>query len=376
MNLQEAKNFVAHFVTGDYTPEEYASFLGWLRGASLDELNAIADEHEALHESWSLPVGAPSPEWVAMLEGKLDRVVEHPAESPEVLVANVFSGDVLSSGGTPVRRIGADRFTRRRTWITAASVIVLLSGGTILYLQQHNENRESKINGQNAFSSKGFTQSTINPRGSGEKQLVLADGSKVWLNAASTLRYPASFGSRERVVELSGEAFFEVAQNSATPFRVLIKDAEVEVLGTHFNINAFEDEPVSKTTLIDGAVKMQSGSHEIILHPGQQVAIAYASGASSSQEGGNPVVTTVDASAVLGWRNGNLEFTNADLPTVMRAVQRYYNVEVQYASNLPEKTISCGFRRQDGLVHVLKLLESLFDLRFINNDGKTVTVTR
>ncbi len=109
MNLKEAKNFVAQFVTGDYTPEEYATFLQWLRGASLDELNTIADEHEALHESWSLPSAEPSPVWVTQLEGKLDRL-----ESKEM-------GEV-----TPVRWIGAGGFTRRKAWIAAASVIVPL----------------------------------------------------------------------------------------------------------------------------------------------------------------------------------------------------------------------------------------------------------
>jgi ferric-dicitrate binding protein FerR (iron transport regulator) len=355
MNLKEAQHFVAQFVTGDYTPEEYATFLQWLRGASLEELNAIADEHEALHENWSLPPVAPSPEWVAMLEGKLDK-----AGVDEVVEV------------TPVRRIGAGGFTHRKAWIAAASVIVLLTAGAVLYKNQHEEsNIQGKTKSQAAVAPV-FSQSVVNPRGGNPMEATLPDGSKVWLNAASTLKYTADFGSHERLVALSGEAFFEVAQNSNKPFRVLIKDAEVDVLGTHFNIMAYDDEPVSRTTLIDGAVKVGSGSQEKTLHPGQQAEIAYSSPGVESRF---TVISEVDAGIVLKWRSGGYKFNNADVRTVMRAVSRYYNVRVIYGQDLPEKSISAGFRRQDSLSHVLKILEGFFNLHFIN-DGNIVTVTR
>src|ERR1700748_2145232 len=115
MSLQEAKQFVAHFVSGDYAPEEYATFLQWLRGASVVELNAIADEHEALHERWEMPVSGPSSEWIAMLEGKLDELGEEKDEVPVRYIQSRF-------GGT--RRIPG-----RRVWVAAASVVVLLSAG-------------------------------------------------------------------------------------------------------------------------------------------------------------------------------------------------------------------------------------------------------
>jgi transmembrane sensor len=358
MNLKEAQHFVAQFVTGDYTPEEYATFLQWLRGASLEELNSIADEHEAQHENWSLTPVAPSSEWVAMLEGKLDK-------------AGVGESDDESVEETPVRRIGAGGFTHRKAWIAAASVIVLLTAGAVLYKNQHEE---SIIKGQAPVSPIGpvFSQSIVNPRGGNAMQAVLPDGSKVWLNAASTLKYTADFGSHERLVALSGEAFFEVAQNSNIPFRVLIKDAEVDVLGTHFNIMAYDDEPVSRTTLIDGAVKVGSGSQEKTLQPGEQAEIAYSSPGVESRF---TVLSNVDAAIVLKWRNGGYKFNNADVRTIMRAVSRYYNVRVIYAQDLPEKSISAGFRRQDSLSHVLKILEGFFNLHFIN-DGNIVTVTR
>src|SRR5713226_2054542 len=112
MSLKEAKQFVAHFIAGGYTPEEYAAFLLWLKGATADELNAIADEHESLHERWSLPSEGPSPEWIAQLEAKLDRV-EDPA--------------------SPVRRIGSDRFAKKKVWFAAASILILVAAGTLVY---------------------------------------------------------------------------------------------------------------------------------------------------------------------------------------------------------------------------------------------------
>ena len=353
MSLQEAKQFVAHFVSGDYTPEEYATFLGWLRGATFEELNVIADEHESLHESWSLPVSEPSPEWVMMLEGKLDELGRKEYE-------------------TPIRHVGTRRVIHRRVWVAAASVVVLLSAGAILYTQRSQVDNHLATKGQGA-TAPVLSQTMENPAGGGQKELVLADGSKIWLNSASTLKYPAVFTGAERVVELSGEAYFEVTKSAGKPFRVLIKDAEVDVLGTHFNIMAYDNEPVSKTTLIDGAVQVESGGKQKELKPGDQALLRYAAVASGEPE---IEVTQVNVDAVLAWRKGNIDLANADVHTVMRALKRYYNIDIQYAQTVPDtKLFTGGLLLQDGLQHNLKLLEGFFELHF-KTDGKLVTVTR
>jgi ferric-dicitrate binding protein FerR (iron transport regulator) len=353
MSLQEAKYFVAHFVSGGYTPEEYATFLQWLRGASFDELNVIADEHESLHGSWSLPASEPSPEWVTMLEGKLDELGREVYEAP-------------------VRHVGIRRMIHRRVWVGAASVVVLLSAGAILYTQRsHVDNRLTK-NGHGA-AAPVLSQVMENPAGGGQKELVLADGSKIWLNAASTLKYPAVFTGAERVVELSGEAYFEVTKSAGKPFRVQIKDAEVEVLGTHFNIMAYDNEPVSKTTLIDGAVRVESGTKQMELKPGDQALVHYAAAGSGEAE---IEVVKVDADAALGWRKGNIDLKNADVHTVMRALKRYYNIDIQYAQTVPDtKLFTGGLILQDGLQHNLGIVGGFFELHF-KTDGKLVTVTR
>ena len=355
MSLQEAKQFVAQFIKGDYTPEEYAAFLRWLKGATLDELNEIADEHESNHDKWVAMAATPPADWVNGLEQKLDGVEE--------------------GSGALVRRFSPERWVRRRTWMAAASVIVLLSAGVYMFVRE-----ERKAPQAGAEALKVSLNSYMNPRGGDQKELILADGSKVWLNAESSLKFPNQFDGPERVVELSGEAFFEVTTNSNKPFRVKIKDAEVEVLGTHFNVMAYEDESISRTTLIEGSVRMESGggAEPVVLKPGEQAEIPYPS------PGVVPtikVVQVANTGAVLAWKNGFFQFDNDDLNTVMRTIRRAYNVEVQFDPNVPEAQITRTritgvFPRQQSLATTLNFLEHLkLGIHFKNDDGKSVRVT-
>jgi len=381
MSLQEAKQFVAHFATGDYTPAAYATFLQWLRAATVDELNTIADEHEALHERWPVPVDGPSSSptslWVAELEEKLD----------------VVSREMLEQGeGIPVRSMNlkSRSFSRRRVWIAAASVIVVLSAGGLWYTRQHaGQHEKSNISSQDQGLA-SLSQVISTPRGRGQKQLTalthfLPDGSRVWLNAASTLKYPLAFSGSERVVELSGEGFFEVAKNSAMPFRVRIKDAEVEVLGTRFNIMAYENDKVSRTTLIEGSVELidladqltdRSGgvggrSEQKALQPGQQAVMAYPS---PGIPGGIDIVTITEPNSAIAWKDGLLQFNSADLTTVMHTVERYYDVDIQFDQGMSGKLFTGSFPREDKLEHVLKVITSFYKLQY-KMDGKSVTVT-
>jgi ferric-dicitrate binding protein FerR (iron transport regulator) len=375
MSLLEAKQFVAHFVTGDYTPEEYATFLQWLRAATVDELNAIADGHEALHGSWSLPVDGPTSLWIAELEEKLDVV------SRELI--DVVPRELLErGGGVPVRRMNLKSldFSRRMVWVAAASVIVVLSAGGLWYTRQHaGQHEKSNISSQDQ-GRVSLSQVISTPRGRVQKQLTaltyfLPDGSRVWLNAASTLKYPLAFSGSERVVELSGEGFFEVSENSAMPFRVRIKDAEVEVLGTRFNIMAYENDKVSRTTLIDGAVRLERRSEQKELKPGQQAVMAYPSqGVHEKTEGGIDIVTITEPNSVIAWKEGLLQFNSADLTTVMHTVERYYDVDIQFDQSISGKSFTGSFPREDKLGHVLKIITSFYKLQY-KMDGKSVTVT-
>jgi len=192
--------------------------------------------------------------------------------------------------------------------------IKVVKAGAQLSYNDHNTSTEMLYN----------TIST--PRG-GQYQLVLADGSKVWLNAASSLKYPNAFTGDNRTVELTGEGYFEVAQNAKKPFHVKVNDMDVTVLGTHFNVNSYSDETSIKTTLLEGKVMVKNASDKVILDPGQQADL------SGSKMLVNKNVNTDD---VMAWKNGYFSFKDADLKTVMRQLSRWYNIEVVYEANNDE----------------------------------------
>ncbi|MES2109884.1 MAG: FecR domain-containing protein [Bacteroidota bacterium] len=167
------------------------------------------------------------------------------------------------------------------------------------------------------------------PRGK-QYSVVLPDGTKVWLNAASSLKYPTTFSGKDRKVELAGEAYFEVAHNKAKPFKVLTNGQTVEVLGTHFNIKAYADEPATWTTLLQGSVKVEDNrNHSALLIPGQQ--------AVSGNNGALQTLNKVDMDAVLDWKNGEFVFSGESLESIMRKVSRWYDAEVEYKDEALKK---------------------------------------
>jgi ferric-dicitrate binding protein FerR (iron transport regulator) len=253
-------------------------------------------------------------------------------------------------------------------WMSAASVVVLLSVGTFIYVQEKRSGTD-EVRSREKLLSMTYT----NPRGGGQKEFVLEDGSKVWLNAASVLKYPPHFTGSERLVELSGEAFFEVSGSSGNPFRVLIKDAEVEVLGTYFTIMAYEDEPASFTTLVEGAVKVTSGQMSKELKPGQQAEIAYSSPGVAP---GIIVHSEIDPKSVIAWRGGIYRFKGTELHTIMRELARVYDVTVQYQQDMAYPPINGMLDLNKSLDTALNQLEGsfLYKIHFTHN-GKTVIVS-
>ncbi|MDP9082083.1 MAG: FecR domain-containing protein [Bacteroidota bacterium] len=159
------------------------------------------------------------------------------------------------------------------------------------------------------------------PRG-GHYQVVLPDGSQVWLNAASSIRFPTAFTGKERKVEITGEAYFEVAKNKTLPFIVKVNSSEVRVFGTHFNVMAYTDEAAVKTTLLEGSVQFSNGSSSCMLKPGEQSEL--------NRSGQVKVVSGVDVDNVIAWKNNVFEFENADIEVVMRQLSRWYDVDVVY----------------------------------------------
>ena len=226
-----------------------------------------------------------------------------------------------------------------------------------------------KIGGQLSYDMEGKTAAVLyntisTPRG-GQYQLELADGSKVWLNSASSLRFPMAFSGDDRTVELTGEGYFEIAHNPAMPFHVMVGEMDVQVVGTQFNINSYSDEPSIKTTLLEGKVWVRKNNSQVYLNPGQQAIL-------SPGADGMRVSYDVNVEEVVAWKNGKFLFNSADIESIMRQVARWYDVEVEYQGKVNE-TVSGGLSRSENASQLLKILELAGKLDF-EIDGHKIVV--
>ncbi|MBB2149258.1 FecR family protein [Pedobacter gandavensis] len=202
------------------------------------------------------------------------------------------------------------------------------------------------------------------PKG-GQYQINLPDGTKVWLNAVSSLSYPAAFNGDKRTVKLIGEAYFEVAKNKKMPFVVSTNGQEVMVLGTHFNVNAYGDESQTKTTLLEGAVKVKLDNSEVtaVLKPGQQTIF----------KANQLEITPVDVEEAIAWKDGYFLFQDEDIRSIMRKIARWYDVDVVYDRNVSPKEIGGRISRHKSLNEVLKMLSNTDKFNF-KVEGRRVTV--
>ncbi|OQP59247.1 hypothetical protein A3860_37985 [Niastella vici] len=254
-----------------------------------------------------------------------------------------------------------------------------------------NKKEDGQIEYKSA-TSKRESEITYNllstPRG-GQYQLLLPDGSKVFLNAASSIRYPTTFSGNERRVEITGEAYFEIAHDAVKPFKVMVfpgeggsgRGGEVEVLGTHFNINAYGDEQPIVTTLLEGKIKITPV--EVV---GKQVATSQPStslkaykvllpGEEAQISSGADILIrkNVDTEAAVAWMKGFFDFHNANIKTVMKQVSRWYNVDIQYENAVPGQTFEGSLDRNIPLNELLDLMQKMGTTKF-QIEGRTIKV--
>lgn len=253
--------------------------------------------------------------------------------------------------------------TTDKVLLQEAGIRVVNKDGQLVYEQTGNS-KEVRYN--MLTTSRGQTYQT-----------VLSDGTKVWLNSQSSIRYPMMFNGDVRTVETSGEVYFEVApsiamlangQKGKRSFVVNAPGMDIEVLGTHFNINSYAEEPAMKTTLLEGKVRVRSVATkaQVILAPGEQAQLNKQTQAISKAK-------DVDVDEVVAWRFGMFQFNNADLKTVMRQLERWYDVEVQYSGEVPDREFIGTIPRSLNLSKVLTLLEKQ-NVHF-KIDGKKIIVT-
>lgn len=257
------------------------------------------------------------------------------------------------------------------------AVLTLANGTTILLdnaangtlAKQGNASVQKLSNGQLVYNASKDKQEAVlmntlsTPRG-GQYQLVLPDGTKVWLNAASSITYPTAFFGAERIVSIVGEAYFEVVHNSKMPFKVKVGEQVVEDIGTSFNINAYTNESNITTTLLEGSVKINAYEHSQILKPGEQAKV--------TDDRTIAVVHYADLDQTMAWKTGLFNFNYANLATVMRELERWYDIEVKYEGAIPQRTFQGKITRDLNLSQVVKLLNDVNVSCRIN--GKTLIV--
>ena len=268
----------------------------------------------------------------------LQRPAKHPA-TPS-LIANVIPGAnkavlTLSDGSKVTLDSAGSRVIQQGT------TAIRQKGGQLKYDAPHS-----------AAAVQYNTLTT--PRG-GQFQVTLPDGTQVWLNAASTLHYPTAFTGSERLVEVAGEAYFEVANNASQPFKVKTKGVEVTVLGTSFNVNAYADEPTIQTTLLKGSVKLSASNNQVLLKPGQQATLA-------TDNGFN--INEVNPNDAIAWKNGYFLFKNERIESVMRTIARWYDVDVTYQGDVKQQRLGGTVSRYEELEDLLRTIELTKSLKF------------
>jgi ferric-dicitrate binding protein FerR (iron transport regulator) len=247
--------------------------------------------------------------------------------------------------------------------------IVLDSAGNGIIATQgngeiSNQNGQITYTGKENMSTEMLYNTMSTTRGR-QYKVLLSDGSAAWLNAASSIRYPASFNGEERRVEITGEVYFEIAKNARKPFVVTAGNMEVRVLGTHFNVNAYSDEAAAATTLLEGSVKVTNKKTSVLLIPGQQAEV--------KTDGSMDLIKKADVGAAIAWKAGYFSFDSTDIATVMRQLSRWYDIDVSYEGNRTPPEIFWGdLPRNSSLSAILKALEKT-GIQF-TIDGKKVVV--
>ncbi|MGY3054222.1 transmembrane sensor [Pedobacter sp. UYEF25] len=239
---------------------------------------------------------------------------------------------------------------------TNAGNIVKTNTGEIIY-----------NNLKNFADAKDLVYNTLSTPKGGEYQLVLPDGTKVWLNSASSITYPTAFTKKERRVKLTGEAYFEVAKNKDIPFYVNVHDTQIRVLGTHFNITAYDDDDETTTTLIEGSVQVTKYNKQSVIKPGQK--------AVTNKTSDQIVVSHANIEDAVAWKNGYFVFDDNDVSGVMKKIARWYDVTVVYRSDVSNQKFGGTFYRSKSITELLQYLQKIGKVRF-TIEGRRIIVMK
>lgn len=359
MNRQQATALVQRYNQGLATAEEQAMLEHWYIQKS-DALTLAEDEINFNQIDSGLRAGTfkyAGLEPQVAVENKTFRLWPRIAAVASILL--VLTAGLVYYLNTSYVRSGGLNLTKSNDIAPGAdkAILTLANGKQIVLTGAKNgavaDENDARIrktaDGQLVYERLSGSESSslynniTTPRG-GQYTIMLSDGTKVILNAASSLKYPTTFKGAERTVELTGEGYFEVAHHKSRPFKVISEGQTVEVLGTHFNINAYADEPNVKTTLLEGSVDVNG----TLIKPNQQAIFS---------AGNQIVVKQVDPANVVAWKDGLFKFDHTDLKTAMRQIARWYDVEIIYEGDVDNEQFYGKIERSYTLSEVLKVLE-------------------
>ena len=230
---------------------------------------------------------------------------------------------------------------------------ITVQSGIVISL---NQNGELLYDASNAQQVNEIRINTVSTPTGGFFKIVLPDGTNVWLNSESELTFPSKFEGKERNISLKGEGYFEVVKNKETPFKIKLgRGEEITVLGTTFNVMDYKNEPNQKITLLEGSIRLSNKSNSKLLKPGQQALIA-----KEQMEINN----NANIDHEIAWKNGLFDFQNDDLPTIMRQISRWYNMEIVYNDSNHTGHYTGSIRKNASISEVIKMLEVAGDVRF------------
>jgi transmembrane sensor len=322
-----------------------------------------ADDHVAapVRPLWILRLVAASVALLLMYGGYHWMNKKGPQIVPVAELVSVYGEDIPAGGNKAILTL-ADGQTLDLATITSGN----LAGqpGTTI----------DKAKGQISYSdvpinSRATSFNVLKTPLGGQYKVVLPDGSRAWLNAGSSLKYPTAFAGNDRNVEMTGEVYFEIEPNKKMPFHVRVvdryvdgKDMEITVLGTHFNISSYSDEPTIQTTLLEGSVRVEKGNVTKVLSPGQQARVVVG-------QTKDIAVKMVDTESVVAWKEGRFEF-NGNIKEIMRQISRWYDLDVYYEGNVDKKAFAGTISRKNNVSEVLKMLELTGGIQFRIDDRK------
>ncbi|WEA00516.1 FecR family protein [Mucilaginibacter sp. SJ] len=371
-------NFLKKFSENRHTEQEHKAFIKWLESLPDEEVDALLEQYGDFFKNLPDQETANHPELLAKIEAQLDAAENEESQYHSIrpktqfkkliaiaasillliTVGIVFRNSLIKeqtiANNTKVNKITPGGNKAVLT-LADGSQIVLESAKKGVLANQQNSIVNKTADGKLVYDASKKQQdnkqlqygyNTISTPNGGQYQVVLPDGTVVWLNAASSLKFPVAFTGKERNVELSGEGYFEVAKNKVMPFRVTVNHSTVEVLGTHFNIMGYADEKSTNTTLLEGSVKIISSNKQKLIVPGEQARV-----------NGEIEVAKVNATQAVEWKNGNFNFSHENIETIMRKVARWYNVTVQYQGTITNEGFVGTVPRSENITEVLNALE-------------------